>query len=1336
MVQTEAFARLLQERLVGTRLDDREISLGFKNLEISLFPLETKVTKVGFALPRQGVEGTFGSISFRVDFSDLLLNRLTISEMRARGGMLSVRRGRHEEEGGRHPPVYAVPERDVREGSTDGSGFFVVNRGLEDIDRIVSQLPFRVGRIAFNDAHFRTDYLDGLVKNIEFTYNGSRKDIDIRGECEDVKLNEDYGWKGDVKRIKLFASANPHRVILKNFFAQIGANDISTQGNFLIADRSYEGDVQGKLSLNSLAQYVPLEHRAIFQSIEDGELRFDGSVSMKDGLVFDSKLLVRGFRSSYGRFGSMDAHISFIDSRLSVKKVDITTEGGGKLLVEDEVYYDVKDKRHNLTDVLVRLERVKTGEALAFLGDNLEPLDSTLTGFLEFSLYDENILRFDLRDGFWLEQTNLVFGNFKILSFDRLGLEGTYFQYDLEAGIFTLESRLSLGKERLLAQGYVSRDSVDIGFKKGEIDLNFVNNIAGVRIGGAAQLDFSVTGPFDDVKINAFGRGDEIVVDKYAIGNGDFQLIYHIKTKALQIKEFKSQDIDSRFSGKGWFDFSRTKKNSMELDLDVEKMSYLAIKRSIGFHLPKLIRGIEGLNFLFSGKAVLKLDFWKGVDHILIDSNLSSVTYLGETIPVGRFELSIDNKNVHIKNAYLQKGRGGATGSFLYDLQKNNIEYSFRIRDVNLDSFYFYRRASMGLTGKIDGFIQGKGYLGSVVSDGSLKVNNARVANREVVGPRVTARLNAGGASVEWDVLGDKLKGSAHLDFRNTQESSKIKMDVAIDDLQTFFAILFKHNADGDFGGSLYAKLDTSFSFKDPLKLDLEMEVSDFHLDYKNKKIDLSNNNAGIKIVDGRIENWDIEANGEASALSSSGKGSFVGGFEIANNYTLDPTILGIFFNDIIGAEGRIVGETKVLGHKENVRFFSRLSTRAVSFSHKKVPGAFEDVTFDIVANDDNITINKASGRYGRGNFNVNGKVEIGFPHPVVDIELGFENINYAVFSKSNVIASGKVGLAGANPPYVLNGRIVVDKLLFLDSLTELTKGVNQSYVYSKYLPKKDVGSSDGWINFDIGISGKDSIEIKTNIVNAVLSSSLSVKGGLAAPLYTGRASIAPKISRIFFKGQEFVIERGRVDFRDFSGKQAPFIQLEGSSAVDRYKVLLSIVGNTDNLVIDLQSEPALTQKDILSLMTFGYTSDDSANLDESQRQFLTTMSLGGFLIDQLRIGQGLNDRVGFRLSVAPEFDEDEENLIANRTSDTRHVRRLKSSTKVTLESNIGKKTNVSISSSLGAEDEQAQGLKVNYNINESFSVQGVYENIMEDNQAQQTNSFGGDLKFQWIFGE
>ena len=557
-----------------------------------------------------------------------------------------------------------------------------------------------------------------------------------------------------------------------------------------------------------------------------------------------------------------------------------------------------------------------------------------------------------------------------------------------------------------------------------------------------------------------------------------------------------------------------------------------------------------------------------------------------------------------------------------------------------------------------------------------------------------------------------------------------------MDDIKQLLAILSRDNLGRDLSGELHANFNASFFLKDVDRADVNFHLEKLSLLYEGERIESSNTDNIISISKGLIKQWNIKLHGNKNSLTSSGVGNLGKKFNIPIRYTLDAKVLGILFSPLYGASGMIKGTTIVRKDNNNTTVSSAILGRNTSFSHQRLQGIFEEVDFDIISRNERITIKSMKGQYGRGTVSIAGDITLGVPYPKPNLSIEFNNIGHDLFSRSSLVTSGKVSLVGSTPPYLVNGNIVINKLLFLDNLMELTKNSGNSYVYSKYLPRRKTELANGWFRFNLDVDGKNSIEIKSNIIDAFLSSNVKITGNLNGPLVKGSAFITPGSSRIFFKGQEFSLENGRVDFRDTTNKESPFLHVEGASVIGEYRVFLSIVGNTDNLNINLKSEPALVQKDILSLITLGYTSDVSESLDEGQKQFLTTMSLGGLLIDQLRIGRNFNQRNRFRLSVAPEFDDSSVNLIQNKTSETGGVRKLPSLTKLKLQSNIGEKTTVSVSSSLGVEDKEAQELKVDYNLNENISIQSVYENTTVEYQTQQTNSFGGDIRFRWPFGE
>ena len=79
----------------------------------------------------------------------------------------------------------------------------------------------------------------------------------------------------------------------------------------------------------------------------------------------------------------------------------------------------------------------------------------------------------------------------------------------------------------------------------------------------------------------------------------------------------------------------------------------------------------------------------------------------------------------------------------------------------------------------------------------------------------------------------------------------------------------------------------------------------------------------------------------------------------------------------------------------------------------------------------------------------------------------------------------------------------------------------------------------------------------------------------------------------------------------------------------------MAIKGKASNYNIDLTSTPVLSREDILSLLTLGFTGEISKNLEDQERESLSSVGIGSLLFDKFQINQGLRSSLGLRLSVS-----------------------------------------------------------------------------------------------------
>ena len=1317
VVHSEMFARLVQERLVRPRLARSGMAVSFRSFRVSLLPLMTVVADVAARLPRKGAGGTFESVSFRLDLFDLLQSRVTVSEMRVAGGELSIPRAAGAEDAA-------------------GKGLApVVDRVLGDAEDVLRNLPFAIRKVSVGDVAFRSGGAAVRIGDASLAYGQGA--VDVEASLADLVLGGDGGL-GRIAHARASARVAKDGAVVRRLLVRSDWGFAASRGRLDFGDGSYRGSLEGELRLPELGRLAAAAPGGPWTP-DGGLAQVKGRVEWGGSPFFDGRVAVTGLSSRRVSLRRLEAAVRLEGGAVAATEIAAVLPGGGTASTEGPVVLDLRagGVPKALDALPVRLDRARTRDVLSFLGARLAPLDALATGTTAVS-WDGRRLLFDLSDGLSVPRARLVLADREILALEGLALSGTGFRHDLASGVFEADALLAgLGGRPARIRGSVGAGRVDMGFARAAIDLGRVGSVAGVRIQGRARdLSLRVQGPLPDARIDARGAGQGLEVLRHHLGNAEFDLSYRIATRLLEARSLRTLAPESRLAARGAFDFAGGR---MDLDVDAERVNYPALSRMIGVHLPGFLLGVREWNFIASGSASVSAPLRAGGRAVSARARaqLRSMTYRGESVPSASFDLSIDESRVALSQVVLRKGGGEAAGGLVFDRRSRRLAYDLDVRGIPLSSLDRYKPLGMGLAGHVEGSVSGAGAAPDIAGTASLRVAGARVGDRPVPEPSLDLRWGSGLASASWDLFDGGIRGEAELDFRDGGElPSRLSLDAGMDDLAPLFAVLSR-GADERLGGSLRGALRATFPLADPVRLDLDLRLPEAALALRESGDAVrAVPGSAIRISRGNILEWDVRSEEGITTFASAGRGDLGGRFLVTNDWSIDPNLLTALVPSLLDMKGMIAGEVDIAGSgRRKPAFTGRMSGRRLALSFAGLPGIFEDVDFDAHVSNGRVIFNVPQGSYGRGEFEARGEVALALPHPRTDMALAFNNVNHPLYHRSHVVASGDLALKGSAPPYELSGKVSVDKVLFQDDLTELTRTMGASQSWSRHLPRKRAAAGQ-WLGLDLHIHGNDSIEIKNNVVSAALSADVRIRGNLEDRALSGSIEARPAESKMYFKGHEFSLDSGRVDFRG-PEQRPPLVQIEGNAEVDAHRVFLSVVGGSDDLEIGLRSEPGLSQKDILSLIAFGYTSDNTESLDDEQRQFLTTMSLGSFFIDQLNIRQGFSDRMGVRLSIAPELEENEDDVsVESGASEPGGVRTLKSMTRLKLSSNIGQRANISISSSLGAENEQAQELAVDYSISDNVSVQGVYERVTGETHVQQTNSLGGDIKLKWMFGD
>ena len=170
-----------------------------------------------------------------------------------------------------------------------------------------------------------------------------------------------------------------------------------------------------------------------------------------------------------------------------------------------------------------------------------------------------------------------------------------------------------------------------------------------------------------------------------------------------------------------------------------------------------------------------------------------------------------------------------------------------------------------------------------------------------------------------------------------------------------------------------------------------------------------------------------------------------------------------------------------------------------------------------------------------------------------------------------------------------VTGDLLVEKMIYSKSL-----GIDALLASAK----RGVDSGEApttTFNLGVGLKLGNEVRVDNNLARSRLEGTLRVTGTDLQPVILGTVSAAGG-SQAFYRNNTFDISRGTIEF-DQGMTQ---FDLSASTQVRDYTVFLKGYGKTSDPKITLSSDPALSESDVVSLLTLGFISRDRLDTQSS----------------------------------------------------------------------------------------------------------------------------------------
>lgn len=258
-------------------------------------------------------------------------------------------------------------------------------------------------------------------------------------------------------------------------------------------------------------------------------------------------------------------------------------------------------------------------------------------------------------------------------------------------------------------------------------------------------------------------------------------------------------------------------------------------------------------------------------------------------------------------------------------------------------------------------------------------------------------------------------------------------------------------------------------------------------------------------------------------------------------------------------------------------------------------------------------------------------------------------------------VFDARATLQGNRVVQVLSGDLDIRRASYTKELT-IDELIRTGGPFSEDIFQAGPGGGGGAVGIkttlDLRINADNSLVVRNNLVDAVGSAFINVRGAIEEPLITGRVLLSR--GTIEFRGGRHELSRGIITLPARRGAE-PVIDIQTEADIRGYHITTNFSGTPSKPHVITRSEPELPEADIISLIITGNLNADrgttatatgqsglglaqsllSASFTEQlERQTQRLFGLSRISIDPLLLGRGgdLNARVTLGQQITKDF--------------------------------------------------------------------------------------------------
>ena len=568
------------------------------------------------------------------------------------------------------------------------------------------------------------------------------------------------------------------------------------------------------------------------------------------------------------------------------------------------------------------------------------------------------------------------------------------------------------------------------------------------------------------------------------------------------------------------------------------------------------------------------------------DLTLTGVEAYGEHVDRLSSEIRLDGRRLFLNGFRATLGRGNLSGQIEVDLENQTGTASLAGSRLSLHQVERIRQA-LPLRGEVDFDLHAQGHLMSPDFQLNLTGDRVVIADRVLENVRLHAESDQKVVRFHFThaFLEDRFRVEGRLDRREpyTLQAGAGLKDVPLKPYLDLLAL----EAPSDVEGILTGRLTVAGPLFDPGRLEVRAELSDLTLSLSGYEL---RNRSPLQLVYSQpgLQVSPFRLGGEQTELQIGGRWdpgeSKNPGIEISGLVNLTA------FNTILPA-GAMAGQLRlqalVAGSLGNPQILGSAQLEDGLLNHPDLPTALFDVAGQLRFTANQVALDNFSAQTAYGPVSLEGGIFLeGFLPAGWQVHLLAEGLRVDYPPQTISILDVDADLIRSEFQDLISGKIRVVS-------ADYTENVSVGQILSLYARRETEASPPAGgrdVKLAVTVEGQQSLRARNNLIDAVGSIHLNVRGTLRDPVMLGTITVDE--GRLYIEQNEYEITRGMVHFNNPRRTQ-PTWNVEALTQARDFSVTARIQGSFDQLRLSLSSDPPLPSPLILSLLAVGQTPEE-----------------------------------------------------------------------------------------------------------------------------------------------